>query len=65
MSVGGGNIQHYIVGQSLTLVCIVEGLMTPPVALYWEKGNKVRNIFRKARINDHDMYLTLILLARL
>ena len=45
MSITGGDIQHYVVGQSLTLVCMVQGLLSPPVALYWEKGNKVELCF--------------------
>ena len=41
MRISGGSIQHYRVGQAVSLVCRVEGLTTPPLALYWERGNKV------------------------
>ena len=41
MTVSGGSIQHYTVGQSVSLDCRLEGLTTAPVSLYWERGNKV------------------------
>ena len=41
MRISGGSIQHYRVGQAVSLVCRVEGLPAPPLALYWERGNKV------------------------
>ena len=41
MSVSGGSIHHHTVGQSVSLECRLEGLTTPPVSLYWERGNKV------------------------
>ena len=41
MSVSGGSIHHHTVGQSVSLECRLEGLSTPPVSLYWERGNKV------------------------
>jgi len=41
MTITGGSIQHYRVGQSISLVCRVQGLVDPPLALYWERGHKV------------------------
>ena len=41
MRISGGGIQHYRVGQAASLVCRVRGLTSPPLALYWERGNKV------------------------
>ena len=43
MTISGGSIQHFLVGQGVSLVCRVQGpgLTSPPLALYWERGNKV------------------------
>ena len=41
MLVSGGSIQHYTVGQTVSLDCRLEGHREPPVSLYWERGNKV------------------------
>ena len=40
MAVSGGSIQHYTEGQKVSLECRVDH-STPPVSLYWERGNKV------------------------
>ena len=44
MTISGGSIQHFLVGQGVSLECRVQGpgLRSPPLALYWERGNKVR-----------------------
>ena len=44
MRISGGGIQHYRVGQAASLVCRVRGLTSPPLALYWERGNKVSRL---------------------
>ena len=43
MTISGGSIQHFVVGQGASLECRVQGpgLTSPPLALYWERGNKV------------------------
>ena len=48
MTISGGSIQHFLVGQGVSLVCRVQGpgLTSPPLALYWERGNKVSDCER-------------------
>merc|ERR1711887_174176 len=41
MSIPGGSIQFIPSGHGIELECLVSGLATPPLSLYWEKGNKV------------------------
>ena len=49
MTISGGSIQHFLVGQGVSLVCRVQGpgLTSPPLALYWERGNKVSDSVRE------------------
>jgi len=41
MSIPGGSIQFIPSGHGIELECLVSGLATPPLSLYWEKGHKV------------------------
>ena len=41
MSIPGGSIQFIPSGHGIELECLVSGLSTPPLSLYWEKGHKV------------------------
>jgi len=41
MSIPGGPVQFVTTGSAIELECLVSGLTTPPIALYWEKYNKV------------------------
>jgi len=41
MSIPGGSIQYVTSGDGLMLECLLSGLNSPPLSLYWEKGTKV------------------------
>jgi len=41
MNIPGGPIQFVSPGTGIELECLVSGLATPPLSLYWEKHNKV------------------------
>ena len=41
MTIPGGPIQYATSGMGVGLECLVSGLSSPPLSLYWEKGNKV------------------------
>eukprot|EP00092_Neocalanus_flemingeri_P016410 GFUD01017760.1.p1 GENE.GFUD01017760.1~~GFUD01017760.1.p1 ORF type:complete len:380 (+),score=133.27 GFUD01017760.1:174-1313(+) len=41
MTIPGGSIQYVTSGGGIVLECLVSGLSSPPLSLYWEKGNKV------------------------
>eukprot|EP00092_Neocalanus_flemingeri_P036861 GFUD01040122.1.p1 GENE.GFUD01040122.1~~GFUD01040122.1.p1 ORF type:complete len:381 (-),score=139.23 GFUD01040122.1:297-1439(-) len=41
MTIPGGSIQFVTSGGGIMLECLVSGLSSPPLSLYWEKGNKV------------------------
>jgi len=41
MTIPGGSIQYMTSGGGVVLECLVSGLNSPPLSLYWEKGNKV------------------------
>ena len=61
MRISGGGIQHYRVGQAASLVCRVRGLTSPPLALYWERGNKVISILElqsnhRRSVHNHVIY---------
>ena len=41
MTIPGGSIQYVTSGRGVVLECLVSGLSSPPLSLYWEMGNKV------------------------
>ena len=41
MTIPGGSIQYITSGSGVVLECLVSSLSSPPLSLYWEKGNKV------------------------
>eukprot|EP00092_Neocalanus_flemingeri_P045278 GFUD01050513.1.p1 GENE.GFUD01050513.1~~GFUD01050513.1.p1 ORF type:complete len:375 (+),score=136.67 GFUD01050513.1:135-1259(+) len=41
MTISGGSIEYVTSGGGIMLECLVSGLSSPPLSLYWEKGNKV------------------------
>eukprot|EP00092_Neocalanus_flemingeri_P060116 GFUD01072014.1.p1 GENE.GFUD01072014.1~~GFUD01072014.1.p1 ORF type:complete len:375 (+),score=135.99 GFUD01072014.1:199-1323(+) len=41
LTISGGSIQYVTSGGGIMLECLVSGLSSPPLSLYWEKGNKV------------------------
>ena len=51
MVIPGGSIQYVISGEGVMLECLISGLTSPPMSIYWEKGSKVMTVKERSGVS--------------
>ena len=51
MAIPGGSIQYVSSGEGVMLECLISGLTSPPMSIYWEKGSKVMTVKERSGVS--------------
>ena len=51
MTIPGGSIQYVSSGEGVMLECLISGLTSPPMSIYWEKGSKVMTVKERSGVS--------------
>jgi hypothetical protein len=51
MTIPGGSIQYVTSGEGVMLECLISGLTSPPMSIYWEKGSKVITVKERSGVS--------------
>eukprot|EP00091_Calanus_sinicus_P020898 TRINITY_DN5974_c0_g1_i8.p1 TRINITY_DN5974_c0_g1~~TRINITY_DN5974_c0_g1_i8.p1 ORF type:complete len:374 (-),score=116.29 TRINITY_DN5974_c0_g1_i8:26-1147(-) len=51
LTIPGGSIQYVSSGEGVMLECLISGLASPPMSIYWEKGSKVMTVKERSGVS--------------